>query len=510
MNASVKPLAIAIGTSAAAHATLAPIYARNGQGESMDDLGKQLKEKLAKLDTMLEERQQRMTQLTAEEKQEFETRSKEIKDLASKVEQLQTDLVNQAKARQTDESSTIAGILVRNTESIEIAKAMLDKRQKNTSVSFDGIKARNIVTLGSLGENYQYAKNDLNRVPFQPLSLVDLINWAPLTNDIVTLLRETAWDLMADIVPEGEEKPESSLEFGPLVLNVGVIAHWIKVSNQVLADMPMLASYIETRLAYGIRYKLEYFVVNGHIPAAGQPKNFSGLMEEGNHDTVPVEAGDTALDVLNRAKYKAALSFLQPECYVLNPQDWGVIERLKGSDGHYLIGVPTGTGVQAYLWGLPVRFSPVQKPAKYWCGNLSIGFDGYIREDVDTQVSLEDGDNFRKNLATVRSEMRAAGGVIVPDANVAGDLPGVPADRVAPALPVVVVNSADELSGTAEAGAVIKVRAAKGGLIAATHANNTGAWSIVPSPLEVGVVGSITAVDDAGNVSDALAVTGEA
>lgn len=71
-----------------------------------------------------------MTQLTAEEKQEFETRSKEIKDLASKVEQLQTDLVNQAKARQTDESSTIAGILVRNTESIEIAKAMLDKRQK--------------------------------------------------------------------------------------------------------------------------------------------------------------------------------------------------------------------------------------------------------------------------------------------------------------------------------------------------------------------------------------------
>ena len=110
----------------------------------------------------------------------------------------------------------------------------------------------------------------------------------------------------------------------------------------------------------------------------------------------------------------------------------------------------------------------------------------------------------------MRSEIRAAGGVIVPDANVAGDLPGVPADRVAPALPVVVVNSADELSGTAEAGAVIKVRAAKGGLIAATNVNNAGAWSIEPNPLEVGVVGSITAVDDAGNVSDALSVTGEA
>ncbi len=45
-----------------------------------------------------------------------------------------------------------------------------------------------------------------------------------------------------------------------------------------------------------------------------------------------------------------------------------------------------------------------------------------MNQDVDTQVSLEDGDNFIKNLATVRSEMRAAGGVIIPDANVAGDL----------------------------------------------------------------------------------------
>ena len=400
-----------------------PLFLRNSQGQDLDQLSTELQARLKKLDEMIEERQQRLTSMTAEEKTELEKRSKEIADMAASIDQLKTDLVNQAKTRNKEESDNIASILIRNTESIEIAKTMLDKRQKNTSVTFDGVKARNIVTLGSLGANYQYAQTDLNRVPFQPLTIVDLITWAPLTNDIVTLLRETAWDLMADIVAEGAEKPESNLEFGPLVLNVGVIAHWIKVSNQVLADMPMLASYIESRLAYGIRYKLEYFVVNGHIPASGQPKNFSGLMEAGNYDTVVAEVGDTPLDVLNKAKYKAALSFVQPECFVLNPQDWGDIERIKGSDGHYIIGVPTGTGIQAFLWGLPVRFSPVQAIGKFWCGNLSIGFDGYIREDIDTQVSLEDGDNFRKNLATVRSEMRAAGGVIIPDANVAGNLP---------------------------------------------------------------------------------------
>lgn len=435
MNARLKTSTLGLGMAAAAAVAMAepaPIYARNAQGETLDEMGAKLKERMAKVDTLLQTLEGRMANLTTAEKEDLEKRSKEIKELSSKIEQLQTDLVNQAKTRNSEDVGTIAGILIRNTESIEVAKTMLEKKQKNTSVTFEGVKARNIVTLGGLGNNYQYAKNDLNRVPFQPLTLIDLINWAPLTNDIVTLLRETAFDLMADIVPEGETKPESDLEFGPLVLNVGTIAHWIKVSNQVLADMPMLANYIETRLAYGIRYKLEYFVVNGHIPAQGQPKNFSGLMEAGNHDTVVVEAGDTPLDVLNKAKYKAALSFLQPECYVLNPQDWGAIERIKGKDGHYIIGVPTGTGVQAYLWGLPVRFSPVQTVGKFWCGNLSIGFDGYIREDVDTQVSLEDGDNFRKNLATVRSEMRAAGGVIVPDANVAGELPEVEEDDDTP------------------------------------------------------------------------------
>lgn len=400
-----------------------PIYARNAQGQSMDDLGADLQARLCKLDELIAQRQNQLANLPENVRAELEARSAEISNIAADIDQIKTDLVNQAKTRSKEEANTIVGILIRNTESIEIAKTMLDKRQKNTSVSFSGIKARNVITLGSLGDGHQYAKNDLNRVPWQPLSVIDLITWAPLTNDIVTLLRETAWDLMADIVPEGTEKPETNLEFGTQVLNVGVIAHWISVSNQVLADMPMLAAYIEARMAYGIRFKLEYFVINGHIPASGQPKHFSGLMEKGNYVEVTVDPGDTSLDVLNKAKYKASKSFIQPECYVLNPEDWGVIERIKGDDGHYIIGAPTGTGVLVYLWGLPVRFSPAQDLNKYWCGNLSIGFDGYIREDVDTQISLEDGDNFRKNLATVRSEMRAAGGVIIPDANVAGDLP---------------------------------------------------------------------------------------
>lgn len=399
-----------------------PIYARDRNGRTLDQIAADFETRLTQLDTLIETRQNQLANLPENVRQDLEARTQEIQRLAADITQIQTDLVSQAKTRNTEEVNTILGTLIRNTEAIEIAQTMLSKRQKNSSVNFDGLQARNIITLGGMGTNAQYAQNDLNRRPWQPLSVVDLITWAPISTETVTLLRETAWNLMADIVPESTQKPQSDLTFGTMTLNIGVIAHWIKVSNQVLADMPMLAAYIESRMAYGIRFKLEWFVINGHTPAVGQPKHFSGLMEAGNFVTITVDPEDTDLDILNKAKYKAAKSFVQPECYVLNPEDWGVIERIKGEDGHYIVGVPTGIGVQVYLWGMPVRFSPAQTARKYWCGNLSIGYDGYIRQDVDTQVSLEDGDNFQKNLATVRSEMRASGGVIIPDANVAGDL----------------------------------------------------------------------------------------
>lgn len=38
----------------------------------------------------------------------------------------------------------------------------------------------------------------------------------------------------------------------------------------------MLAMYIESRMAYGVRLKLEYYVVNGHTPASGQQKSLAG------------------------------------------------------------------------------------------------------------------------------------------------------------------------------------------------------------------------------------------
>ena len=141
--------------------------------------------------------------------------------------------------------------------------------------------------------------------------------------------------------------------------------------------------------------------------------------------SMAAKAGDTAVDVISRAKYKAGSTGLLPEAVILNPEDWGKIERLKGDDGHYIFGSP-GAAVQPVLWGLPVVLSAAMTLGKYWVGNISLGIAGFIREDVAVELSTEDKDNFRKNLGTLRAEMRACCGVQIPDACVAGDLPVPP------------------------------------------------------------------------------------
>jgi HK97 family phage major capsid protein len=387
----------------------------------MDDLALKMRDRLEQLDKLLERHKAALANLPDDVKADLEARSKEIETLAGTIEDFKQKLVEGVNERQADPHAT-AAILIRNTEMVTIASEMLAKRHKK-SISFENLSARNIIGLSGLGTNHQFATNDVALTAhIQPLSVLNMINFGSTTIDIVPFMRESGFDIMADIAPEGTLKPESNLTFGTITLNVGVIAHWAAISMQLLADMPSLANYIETRLSYGIRFKLEWFIINGHTPAAGQPKNFSGLLEAGNSRHFTPAVGDTAIDILNKAKYLASKSFILPECYILNPEDWGDIERLKDSQGRYIFGSP-GSAVQAVLWGLPVIFSASMPLNKYWSGNLTVGFSGYIREDVTVRLSTEDDVNFRKNLMTVLAELRATGAVVIPDACVTGTLP---------------------------------------------------------------------------------------
>jgi len=438
------------------------------------------KQQLDDLITRYKEKLEGKVELPQEVRDELEARAKEFKQLSSDLEDVQQKLIDNIHDRSKPEQDSVASILIRNKDIADQAAAIVRSRGK---FSIDGIQARNTITTAT-----------------RALALLDLISFTPISEKLIPLFRESAYDIMADLVEEAADKPESDIEFGVIDLAVGTIAHWIRVSNQLLSDMPTLASYIEGRLAYGVRLKLEYKLVNGDGKSSGA-RSFIGLIEAGTHLTVAVGANDSAIDVLSRAKYRAGAAGVLPEYILLNPESWGAIERIKGTDGHYVFGAP-GAAVQPVLWNLPVILTAAMPVFKYWVGNISMGTAGYVREEVHVDASSEDGSNFTKNLVTLRAEMRAAFGVVLPDACVSGDLPAIEELDT----PVVATNTTAELSGTAEPNSIIVLRE-NNIATASTVADNTGAWEFTPNPLAAGEHAVLFAVLG-GAVSEAVEVVG--
>lgn len=385
--------------------------------DEYEKLATQLKSRLTTLDELIEKKQK----LLAENKDDKETRdaitelqksADSVTELSARFEEFEQKMVRGVQDGGLDANS-IGGLLSRNEGLSQEIKAIKQSRGK---VQIDGVSTRNTVMLGSINTAGDINDSKMVGATENPLTIVNMINWIPTTVPLIPYVRESAVDFMADIVAEGELKPESTLEFGPDSLEIDVIAHWIRVSNQVLADAPALAAYIEGRMSYGLRLKLEYLVINGDT------KSFKGLMKAGN--SLTIVANDNAIDTISTAKAKAYANFLPPETVILNPQDWAAIEQVKGDDGHYIFGSP-GSAVQPILWGLKVMQSPAMPVGKFWSGNITMATEGYIRQDATVELSTEDGDNFRKNLVTIRAEMRAAFGVVMPDAAVTGDLVNV-------------------------------------------------------------------------------------
>ena len=87
--------------------------------------------------------------------------------------------------------------------------------------------------------------------PDRPMFLRDLLSPGETTSNAIEYVRETGFTNAAAPVAEGALKPESSIEFELLTAPIRTIAHWMIASMQVLADVPMLRSFIDQRLRSG-------------------------------------------------------------------------------------------------------------------------------------------------------------------------------------------------------------------------------------------------------------------
>lgn len=237
---------------------------------------------------------------------------------------------------------------------------------------------------------------------FAPLTLRQLIPTIQVNVNSVKSLRELAWTNAAAEVAQGAAKPESALTFEEYDVPIQTVAHWIKVSNQLLADAPAVAAYIDTRLRDGLAQRIDRQILLGD----GVSPNLSGLTDSGNFTAFTATSGANLVESINKAKYNRWAVGETVDTVVVNPADWAAMElaREGTGTGAYLYGAPGMSGNMS-PFGVQVVISANMPAGNFLIGSLRSAATIYQRQGAVVEMGFVN-DDFTKNLVTIRCEER--------------------------------------------------------------------------------------------------------
>lgn len=385
---------------------------------------------LAQIQKAIEDSQKNMTQL-------FESQRKEIEETGRVSKQLQDDLVKvQEELKQSGtrlfDLEQKGGPGAENTED---KKDFSERVAEGLSKSWNGSKGTyEAKTFNkSLGSDAASAGSLIQpmQVPgivapgLRRLVIRDLLSQGRISSNSLEYVREKLFTNSAAPVKEKSQKPESDLTFSKETANVRTVAHWIQASRQVMDDAPMLQSYVNNRLLYGLALKEEDQLLNGD----GTGDNLTGINSVATaYDTTLNATGDTKADMVAHAIYQVTESEFSASGIILNPRDWHNIALLKDNEGRYIFGGPQAF-TSNIMWGLPVVPTRAQAQGTFTVGGFDLASQVWDRMDATVEVSREDRDNFVKNMLTILCEERLALAHYRPQALIKGTFAAPPASK---------------------------------------------------------------------------------
>lgn len=338
-----------------------------------------------------------------------------VKALSEKFESTVTDL-----AQKMEGIKTAAKESVIETAGAEFVKSEQFKQLLAGDRQSARLELKNTVTSGSTTvfpqQNQAIISGD-----FKPLTIRQLFRAIPVSSNAVYSLREASWTNDAAEVSQGAAKAESDLTMEQYNVTIQTVAHWIKVSNQLLADAPAVVAYIDTRLRDGLAQRIDAQLLNGN----GTSPNLSGITDSGNYTAYTASSDDLLFDSINRAKYLLWAKGYAPDAVIVNPADWGAAERVRetysaGNMGMYLNGVP-GTISSNNPFGVRIVLSNNMTAGKFAIGAFDQACALYNRQGATVEMGYINAD-FTNNLVTIRAEERLALAVEKPSAIYYGDI----------------------------------------------------------------------------------------
>lgn len=247
------------------------------------------------------------------------------------------------------------------------------------------------------------------------MTFLPLIPRLQTTSDTVEYVEQSTFTNAAAFTAEATgdastgtygKKPESTLAYKTTTAAVKTIAHWLPVTNRMLADAAQIRGYIDSQLLLGLDLALETQVISGD----GSGENLTGIMNAAINAVG--KGSDSAQDALWKGRTLVRVTGLgRPSAIVLHPNDFSDIRLARenaatGTLGGYLMG-PPAMGAPVTLWGLPVVESIGATEGTGLVGDWAQAGAIFDREQSAIRVGTIN-DQFIRNIQTILAEARLA------------------------------------------------------------------------------------------------------
>lgn len=211
---------------------------------------------------------------------------------------------------------------------------------------------------------------------------------------------------VAGMTAEGALKTQTDFDIVEESCEVKKITAFIKVSKEMIADLPFMQGEINGELMELIELKLDEQILSGD----GIGDNLTGILANaltfapGVTFTANVPSANQT-DVLRIAIAQIAQNNFNATHIVLNPIDAAAMDLTKDSTGNYTYSMQITMDGVTTVKAIPVIENNLIAAGEYLVGDMSKD-NLRIREEMNIQVGYVN-DDFTKNLVTVLAEMRA-------------------------------------------------------------------------------------------------------
>lgn len=244
----------------------------------------------------------------------------------------------------------------------------------------------------------------------RPIQVLDILPTGETSQAAVVYMEETSVTTAAAETAEGATYPEATLALTEQSSPVRKIAVWLPVTDEQMEDVAGVQAYVEQRLGFFLRQRLDQQVLVGN----GTAPNLRGFLNTPGIQT-QAKGADPTPDAIHKAMVKVrVVGRANPSAVVVHPNDWQEVKLLRSADGIYIWGSPSEAGPDR-IWGLPVVQSDAITEGTALVGDFAGHSQLFFRRGVEVQVGYQ-GADFVQGRQAVRADLRAALAVYRPEA----------------------------------------------------------------------------------------------